>query len=218
MWKKSTDWIRYFKAPKVTVKYGAKALNEQLSSLKQSGAKKIANYGWRNFKRYLDTEITAVVLLESKNLDTISWSIADNYLIDGKLRCLYNSERSITYSLRRRHNLTSVGGAGGKGGRSSRPRRSPFKKFFRPFGPQFGLNITGERAPPLDPPLVTSVKQRRNPRSGPQRTNNGKWVSNFLSSWLASRQWQRGPKWCILKSWYRGGGFRRCFADGLNQV
>ena len=111
MWKKSTDWIRYFKAPKVTVKYGAKALNEQLSSLKQSGAKKIANYGWRNFKRYLDTEITAVVLLESKNLDTISWSIADNYLIDGKLRCLYNSERSITYSLRRRHNLTSVGGA-----------------------------------------------------------------------------------------------------------
>ena len=27
-------------------------------------------------------------------------------------------------------------------------------KFFRPFGPQFGLKIRGEgRAPPLDPPL-----------------------------------------------------------------
>ena len=31
------------------------------------------------------------------------------------------------------------------------------KIFFRPFGPQFGLNLRGEgpapRAPPLDPPL-----------------------------------------------------------------
>ena len=31
------------------------------------------------------------------------------------------------------------------------------KNFFRPFGPQFGLKIMGERppmAPPLDPPLL----------------------------------------------------------------
>ena len=70
------------------------------------------------------------MLLESKNLDTISWSIADNYLIDGKLRCLYNSERSITYSLRRRHNLTSVGGAGGEGGAVIQTEAVSFKKIF----------------------------------------------------------------------------------------
>ena len=52
------------------------------------------------------------MLLESKDLDTISWSFADNYLIDGKLPRLYNSEPSITYILRRRHNLTSLGGRG----------------------------------------------------------------------------------------------------------
>ena len=44
---------------------------------------------------------------------------------------------------------------GGGGGRSSRPlnkgerERSP-KNFFRPFGPQFGLNIRGE-GPPVPP-------------------------------------------------------------------
>ena len=31
-----------------------------------------------------------------------------------------------------------------------------------------------------------------------------------------------GQSWCVLKSWYAGGGpeqgFRRCFADGLNRV
>ena len=48
-----------------------------------------------------------------------------------------------------------VGGGGG-GGWSSRPwdkRGGRLKIFFRPFGPQFGLEIRG-RAPSLDPPLL----------------------------------------------------------------
>ena len=47
----------------------------------------------------------------------------------------------------------------GGGGQSSDPdiRGGPVlqKKFFRPFGPQFGLKMSGRgRAPPLDPPLL----------------------------------------------------------------
>ena len=45
---------------------------------------------------------------------------------------------------------------GGGGGWSSRPwdkRGDRLKIFFRPFGPQFGLEIRG-RAPSLDPPLL----------------------------------------------------------------
>ena len=50
------------------------------------------------------------------------------------------------------------------------------KNYFRHLGPQFGLKEKGggPAGPSLDPPLVTSAKQRRNPRSGPQQTNNGK--------------------------------------------
>ena len=53
--------------------------------------------------------------------------------------------------------------------------------------------------------------------------NYRKCVSNFLSFWLANRQWLflTDQSWRILKPRYTGGRpeqrFRRCFADGLNQ-
>ena len=58
------------------------------------------------------------------------------------------------------------GGGGGGGGGACHPdlhleiRGTVSKKtFFRPFGPQFGLNIrgAGPRAPPLDPPVLMFV-------------------------------------------------------------
>ena len=52
---------------------------------------------------------------------------------------------------------------------------------------------------------------------------NQKCTSNFLSYWLANQQWLflTGQSWCVLESWYTGGGpgqgFWRCFADRLNK-
>ena len=60
-------------------------------------------------------------------------------------------------------------GVGGGGeGRSSKPwdnagNRYPKKKFFPPFGPQFGLKIRGSETPLLDPPhwfTVTRMCER----------------------------------------------------------
>ena len=71
-----------------------------------------------------------------------------------------------------------------------------------------------------EPRLLTSAKQRQDPRFEPQRPKmsfeflfylNGKSTIAFLM----------GHSLCILKSWYTGGdleqGFCHCFADGLNQ-
>ena len=59
-------------------------------------------------------------------------------------------------------------------------------------------------------------------RAPTDATNYRKSVPNFFSSWLANRQWYflTSQSWRVLKSWYTGHpeqGFRRCFADGLNQ-
>ena len=76
----------------------------------------------------------------------------------------------------------------------------------------------------LKPRLVTSAKQCRDPCSGPptDSTNYWKWfripVHPEGKSTMAVLT---GQSWSLLKSWYTGGdpeqGFRRCFADGLNQ-
>ena len=76
--------------------------------------------------------------------------------------------------------------------------------------------------------LVPSAKQRRDPCSGPptDSTNYRKCVSNSPSTWLAittnkTKPFLTGQSWRVLKSGYTVGspeqGFRRCFADGVNQ-
>ena len=79
--------------------------------------------------------------------------------------------------------------------------------------------------------LIPSAKQRRDPCSGPptDSTNYRKCVSNSLQpDWLLpvlrqtkQRSFLTGQSWCVLKSGYTAGspeqGFRRCFADGVNQ-
>ena len=71
-----------------------------------------------------------------------------------------------------------------------------------------------------------TAKQPWYPCSGPpmDSTNYRKSISNFLSSWLANRQWylqqvNHGTR--VLKSWYTGrgpeDGFWHCFTDGLDQ-
>ena len=76
--------------------------------------------------------------------------------------------------------------------------------------------------------LVPSAKQRRDPCSRPptDSTNYRKCVSNSPSTWLAittnkTKPFLTGQSWRVLKSVYTAGspeqGFRRCFADGVNQ-
>ena len=76
--------------------------------------------------------------------------------------------------------------------------------------------------------LVPSAKQRRDLCSGPptDSTNYRKCVSNSPSTWLAimtnkTKPFLTGQSWRVLKSGYTAGspeqGFRRCFADGVNQ-
>ena len=76
--------------------------------------------------------------------------------------------------------------------------------------------------------LVPSAKQRRDPCSEPptDSTNYRKCISNFPSTWLAittnkTKPFLTGQSWCVLKSGYTAGspeqGFRRCFADAVNQ-
>ena len=76
--------------------------------------------------------------------------------------------------------------------------------------------------------LVPSAKQCRDPCSGPptDSTNYRKCVSNSPSTWLAittnkTKPFLTGQSWRVLKSGYTAGspeqGFRRCFADGVNQ-
>ena len=78
--------------------------------------------------------------------------------------------------------------------------------------------------------LVPSAKQRRDPCSGPptDSTDYRKCVSNSPSippDWRSRQTKQRpfltGQSWRVLKSGYTAGspeeGFRRCFADGVNQ-
>ena len=76
--------------------------------------------------------------------------------------------------------------------------------------------------------LVPSAKQRRVPCSGPptDSTNYRKCVSHSPSTWLAittnkTKPFLTGQSWRVLKSGYTVGspeqGFRRCFADGVNQ-
>ena len=76
--------------------------------------------------------------------------------------------------------------------------------------------------------LVPSAKQRRDPCSGhpTDSTNYRKCVSNSPSIWLAittnkTKPFLTGQSWRVLKSGYTAGspeqGFRRCFADGVNQ-
>ena len=76
--------------------------------------------------------------------------------------------------------------------------------------------------------LVPSAKQRRDPCSGPptDSTDYRKRVPNSPSTWLAittnkTKAFLTGQSWRVLKSGYTAGspeqGFRRCFADGVNQ-
>ena len=76
--------------------------------------------------------------------------------------------------------------------------------------------------------LVPSAKQRRDPCSGPptDSTNYRKCVSISPSTWLAittnkTKPFLTGHSWRVRKSGYTAGspeqGFRRCFADGVNQ-
>ena len=79
--------------------------------------------------------------------------------------------------------------------------------------------------------LVQSVKQRRDPCSGPQptqRITRSAFRISLQPDWLLSvlrqtkqRSFLTGQSWCVLKSGDTAGspeqGFQRCFADGVNQ-
>ena len=63
------------------------------------------------------------------------------------------------------------GGGGGGGHPDPEIRGAPVsKRFFRPFGPQFGLNIWGGGGPPLDPPLSTGTYSQTSPEQMPWRS------------------------------------------------
>ena len=74
----------------------------------------------------------------------------------------------------------------------------------------------------IEPQYVTSAKQGKNLCSVPLMDS-----TNYRRSVLTDKSTMAvltGQSWRVLKSWHTGwgggvggGGFRRCFADGLNQ-
>ena len=72
--------------------------------------------------------------------------------------------------------------------------------------------------------LLTSAKQRWDPRSVPKETQwitgKGFWIS-LQSDWQIDKAFLTRQSWPVLKSWYKGEGpeqgFWHCFTDRRNQ-